>query len=111
MDDIVEDYHGTPVADPYRWLEDTEAPDTRAWWTEQNVLVEKVVSGVPAREEIRQRLTELWDFPKRTAPFRHGARWFQLRNTGLQDQPVLHVGDSPGAEGTVLLDPNSLAAD
>ena len=110
-DDVVDDYHGTPVADPYRWLEDTEAPDTRAWWTQQNALVEEFVSAVPAREEIRTRLTELWDFPKRTAPFRYGDRWFQLRNTGLQNQSVLFVGDAPGAEGTVLLDPNALAAD
>ena len=110
-DDVVDDYHGTPVADPYRWLEDTEAPDTRSWWTEQNALVEEFVSAVPARDEIRQRLTELWDFPKRTAPFRYGDRWFHFRNSGLQNQNVLYVGDTPADEGTVLLDPNALAAD
>ena len=110
-DDVVDDYHGTSVADPYRWLEDTEAPDTREWWTQQNALVEDFVSAVPAREEIRQRLTELWDFPKRTAPFRYGDRWFHFRNTGLQNQNVLYVADSPADEGRVLLDPNVLAAD
>jgi prolyl oligopeptidase len=111
QDDVVDDYHGTPVADPYRWLEDTEAPDTRAWWAAQNELVEQFVATVPARDQIRQQLTELWDFPKQTAPFRHGDHWFQFRNTGLQDQPVLFVGDAPASGDRVLLDPNALAAD
>lgn len=110
-DDVVDDYHGTKVADPYRWLEDTEAPDTHAWWSAQNALVEEFVSAVPSREEIRDRLTELWDFPRQNAPFRHGQHWFQLRNTGLQNQAVLYVGDAPAAEGRVLLDPNTLAED
>lgn len=110
-DDIVEDYHGTKVADPYRWLEDTEAPETHAWWSANNVLVEEFVSAVPSRDAIRERLTELWDFEKRTTPFRHGARWFQFRNTGLQNQAVLFVGDAPGEGDRVLLDPNTLAAD
>jgi prolyl oligopeptidase len=106
--DQVDDYHGTVIRDPYRPLEDTDAPAARAWITAQNVLTEDVLEGVPARPEIRRRLTELWSVPRAGAPWRRGDRWFQLRNTGLQDQDVLWTSATPGGEGNVLLDPNTL---
>jgi prolyl oligopeptidase len=106
--DQVDDYHGTVIRDPYRPLEDTDAPAARAWITAQNVLTEDVLEGVPARPEIRRRLTELWSVPRAGAPWRRGDRWFQLRNAGLQDQDVLWTSATPGGEGNVLLDPNTL---
>lgn len=109
--DQVDDYHGERVADPYRWLEDTNSEPTRAWIEAENALTEAWLSRVGEREEIRRRLAEVWDYPRAGAPFQRGQRWFQLRNSGLQNQDVLYVMDGPEAEGRVLLDPNELSAD
>jgi prolyl oligopeptidase len=108
--DQVDDYHGTPIADPYRPLEDADAPATREWISAQNELTARVLGELPARQAIRERLAELWNYPRAGAPWRRGERWFQLRNTGLQDQDVLWTADGPEAEGTALLDPNRLSA-
>lgn len=107
----VDDHHGEVVADPYRWLEDTNAPETRAWIAAQNEVTQAWLSSVPARDEIRARLGELWDYPKYGVPFERGGRWFQSRNSGLQDQSVLWVMSGPEEEGRVLLDPNRLSED
>jgi len=107
----VDDFHGTPVADPYRWLEDVDSPGTRAWIAAQNDVTFSFLEGIPARDRIRRRLTELWDYPKRWAPLERGGRYFQVRNTGLQNQDILHVMDGPEAEARVLLDPNLLSED
>jgi len=104
--DQVDDYHGTLVADPYRPLEDTDAPESRRWIEAENELTEAFLAGVRARGEIRERLTELWNFPRAGAPWRRGPFWFQLRNTGLQNQDVLWRSDAPDGAGQVLLDPN-----
>ena len=109
--DQVDDYHGTRIADPYRPLEDSDAVSSREWIAAQNELTSRVLDGLPARSAIRARLAELWDFPRVGAPWRRGGRWFQLRNTGLQDQDVLWTADGPAAEGIVLIDPNGLSAD
>jgi len=109
-DDTVDDYHGTPIADPYRPLEDSDAPPTRAWIEAQNALTKAFLDAAPARAEIRERLGQLWDFPRAGSPWRRGDRWFGLRNTGLQDQDVLWTADAPEADGRVLLDPNGLNA-
>ena len=106
--DQVDDYHGTSIADPYRPLEDTEAPATRAWIAAENALTDGLLSAIPARAAIRSRLAELWDYPRAGAPWRRGGRWFQMRNTGLQDQDVLWTADGPEEEGRTLLDPNGL---
>ena len=107
--DQVDDFHGERIADPYRPLEDTDAPATRAWIEAQNALTTRVLDEASARPAIRRRLAELWDHPRAGAPWRRGDRWFQLRNTGLQDQDVLWTADAPEAEGSVLLDPNTLS--
>ncbi len=109
--DQVDDYHGELVADPYRWLEDTNASETKAWIEAENELTEEWLSQVKAREEIGRRLSELWDYPRFKAPFERGMRWFQLRNSGLQNQDVLYVAESAEDEGRVLLDPNELSPD
>ncbi len=109
--DVVEELHGVAIADPFRWLESADDPDTRAWVAAQNQLTESFLARVPAREEIRARLSELWDYPRFDVPFERGGRWFQTRNTGLQDQGVLYVAASPGGEGRVVLDPNTRSED
>ncbi|MFN8475488.1 MAG: prolyl oligopeptidase family serine peptidase [Anaerolineae bacterium] len=109
--DQIDDYHGIRVADPYRWLEDTDAPETRAWIETQNALTFDFLSCIPSRDGIRRRLTELWDIPTRWAPVKRGGRYFQLRNTGLQNQDALYVMDALDGEARILLDPNALSAD
>lgn len=109
--DQVDDHHGTPVADPYRWLEDTEAADTREWIAAQQAVTEQWLQDAPSRDALRRRLTELWDHPRRGAPWRRGDRWFQLRNSGLQGQEVLWTMPAPDAPGEVLLDPNTWSDD
>ncbi len=109
--DQVDDYHGTRVLDSYRWLENTESPETKAWIEAQNALTFSYLDQIPARQHLRQRLAELWDFPKAWAPVRYGGRYFQLRNTGLQNQNVLFVMDTPSEVGQVLMDPNTLSED
>ena len=109
--DQVDDYHGRFVADPYRWLEDTDSDETRAWINAQNEVTGSWLSAVPERDRLRQRLEELWDRPRSGTPWRRGDRWFQLRNTGLQNQDVLWTMDAPDHHGRVLLDPNTLSDD
>lgn len=107
-----DDYFGTRVADPYRWLEQSADTERVARWIEaQNRVTHNWLAGNEDRETIRQRLTELWNYPKRYQPVRRGSRWFQLRNSGLQNQDVLWVMEHESAEGRVLLDPNTLAED
>lgn len=109
--DVVENYHGTPVVDPYRWMENEEDSDLKAWIEEQNKLTFGYIRGVPEREKIKQRLTELWNYPKYSVPFRRGTRYFFSKNDGLQNQSVVYVQE--GLKGTpkVVIDPNTLSTD
>lgn len=109
--DQVDDYHGTRVADPYRWLEDVDAPDTRAWIEAENALTFEFLAGVPEREAIRRRLTALWDYPRYGTPFKKRGQYHFLKNDGLQNQAVLYRQPSRDAEPSVLLDPNALSPD
>jgi len=109
--DVVDDYHGTRVADPYRWLEDVDSPETRAWVEAQNRITFAYLEEIPERERIRRRLTELWDYPKYGAPFKKGGRYFFFKNSGLQNQSVLYSQSSLTAQPAVLLDPNTLSPD
>jgi prolyl oligopeptidase len=111
LGDDADDYHGELIPDPYRWLEDTGSAETSAWIKAENELTAEYLAAVPEREAIRARLTELWDHPVFGVPFERGGRWFQFRNSGLQNQPVLQAMDAPDAEGRVLLDTNLLSED
>jgi len=109
--DQVDRYHGVEVRDPYRWLEDPDSPEARAWIDAQNRVTFAYLERIPGRKTIRKRLAQLWDFPRQFAPLQKGGRYFELRNTGLQNQDVLFVRDRLDAEPRVLLDPNTLSAD
>src|SRR3989440_8254472 len=109
--DVVDEYHGTKVPDPYRWLEDPDAPATRAWIEAENRLTEAYLAQIPARERIRERLRRLWDYPKYGAPFHKAGRYFYFKNDGLQNQSVLYTQAALTADPAVLLDPNLLSAD
>lgn len=106
-----DDYHGESVADPYRWLEATDDPETATWIDEQSALTESFLAAVPDRQAMRSRLRQLWDYPRQGVPYRRGGRWFQWRQPGLADQPRLYVCTRPHEEGSLLLDPNRLADD
>jgi prolyl oligopeptidase len=109
--DQVDDYFGTLVPDPYRWLEDVDSPQTRRWIDEQNALSESVLETVPQRAAIRARLTEVWDYERRGVPERAGETYAYFRNTGLQNQAVLYVTRDLAEPGRVLLDPNTFSPD
>jgi prolyl oligopeptidase len=107
----VDNYHGTLVPDPYRWLEDVDSAETLEWIQHQNELTFSMLEKIPARQNIRNRLTELWDFSKAWAPHKKGKWYFQERNSGLQNQNVLYVMESLKSKARVLLDPNTLSED
>ncbi len=109
--DVVDDYHGTRVPDPYRWLEDPDSPESRAWIEAQNRLTAAYLAEIPARAALRERLTKLWNYPKYGTPFRKARRYFFFKNDGLQNQSVLYKQASLTADPETLLDPNVLSED
>lgn len=111
QDDLVEELHGEAVPDPYRWLEDPDSPDTAEWVAAENELTQSYLATIPSRSEIHDRLAALWNFSRTGVPWQRGDQWFVTRNDGLQNQPVLYVGDEPAAANRALLDPNALSPD
>ena len=107
----VDVYSGTSVPDPYRWLEDVDAPSTTQWVAAENRLTDSFLAAVPQRAAIRNRLTQLWNYSRYSAPFKENGRYFYFQNTGLQNQSVLLVQDGMNASPRVLLDPNILSSD
>ena len=109
--DVVEEYPGGRIADPYRWLEDLNAAETKAWVAAQNVVTFGFLEKLPQRAAIRRRLTELQDYPRVSLPLREAGRIFYRRNSGLQKQAPLYVRDSLSGEPSLLIDPNALSPD
>src|SRR5437868_407572 len=109
--DQVDDYHGVKVADPYRWLEDTDSAATHAWVETENKVTFGYLEQIPYRKAIRDRMMKLWNFERFTVPEQQGGRYFYQHNNGLQNQNVLLVAESLKAEPRTLLDPNTLSAD
>jgi prolyl oligopeptidase len=109
--DTVDEIHGTRVADPYRWLEDDNSAETKAWVTAQNEVTFGFMDRIPQRRDIRGRLADLWNFERTGAPQEFGGKWFFTHNTGLQNQSVLKVAGSLREDGRLLLDPNTLSKD
>ncbi|MFV0477129.1 MAG: prolyl oligopeptidase family serine peptidase [Parahaliea sp.] len=108
-----DNYHGTAVADPYRWLEEDvrESKGVADWVAVQNTLTFDYLSGLPAREAIKSRLTTLWDYERYSAPERHGDHYFYHYNNGLQNQAVIYRSREPGKDAELVLDPNKWSAD
>ena len=114
--DVQDDYHGTIVPDPYRWLEDPESEETVAFVKAQNALTRRALDAIPARDDVEERLRQLWDYPK-VSPLRRRetgdgrTRYFFLKNEGLQNQPALYRQDGLDGEPQTVVDPNALSAE
>ena len=109
----VDDYHGVRVADPYRWLEDIDSPEVKAWVVAQNRVTADYLARLPNREQIKARLTALWNYPRVSIPFWEGGHWFYTRNSGLQRQGVVYTRRQTldGPERMLRLDPDRLSPD
>ena len=109
--DVADDYFGTKVPDPYRWFEDLNSEDVKAWVEAENEVTFSYLEQIPFREKIRQRLTELYDYPKYSSPYRAGDHYFFYKNEGLQNQSVIYVQKGLEGEPKVFIDPNELSPD
>ncbi|MDA3824130.1 MAG: prolyl oligopeptidase family serine peptidase [Bacteroidales bacterium] len=109
--DHVDNYYGTEVPDPYRWLEDDNSEETKAWVLAQNEVTFNYLDKIPFREAMKDRLTEVWNYPKMGNPFMKKGIYFYTYNTGLQNQSVIYKKSSLEAEGEIFLDPNTLSED
>ncbi len=112
-EDVKEELHGQEIVDPYRWLENDVREDKRvaAWVEAQNKVTNAYLAGIPGRDKIREQLTELWNYPKYSAPFKVGGRYYFSKNDGLQNQAVLYTMASLDGEPSVLIDPNEWSDD
>lgn len=109
--DVVDNYHGTEVPDPYRWLEDDTSEETAAWVKAENEVTFSYLESIPFRDALKQRMTEIWNYPKMGTPFKEGDLYFYTYNTGLQNQSILYVKRNLEDEGEVFLDPNGFSED
>ncbi|NER05703.1 MAG: S9 family peptidase [Okeania sp. SIO3C4] len=109
--DIVENYHGVEVPDPYRWLEDPNSKKTQEWVKAQNEITFNYLAEISERETIKKRLTQIWDYEKYSIPFKEGDRYFYYKNDGLQNQSILYTLPTLDAEPKVLIDPNKFSED
>src|SRR5262249_19727007 len=111
--DQVDDYHGTKVEDPYRWLEADvrTSKEVADWVAAENEITSAYLKSIPEREAIKKRITELWNYEKISSPSRHGPRYVISKNNGLQNQSVLYTQETLDSEPKVLLDPNLWSKD
>ena len=109
--EVSDDYFGTRVADPYRWLENLDSAAVRDWVAAQNALAQPRLQELPQREWVKARLTELWNYERFEVPVKRGGRYFYLHNDGQQNQSALLVAERSDAPGRVLFDPNTARAD
>ncbi len=109
--DQVDDYFGTKVPDPYRWLEDDTSAQTAEWVKAQNAVTFAYLEQIPYRTKIQERLTKIWDYPKVSAPYKEGGRYYFSRNSGIQNQFVQYSKETLDGEERMVLDPNTFSAD
>lgn len=107
--DVVDDYHGTKIPDPYRWMEDLDCQQTAEWVAAQNAVTEPYLAALPHREPLKARLTELWNYPRVGLPHVEAGQLFYTKNTGLQRQAPLYVRSGRDAEPRLVLDPNAIS--
>ena len=110
-DSTTDNYFGKAIADPYRWLENDTSAETKAWVVAQNKVTQNYLSQIPYREDIKKRLTEIWNYPKESAPFKVGEYYFFTKNDGLQNQGVWFIKKGLDGKEETFLDPNKLTAD
>jgi prolyl oligopeptidase len=108
---VTDNYFGTTVADPYRWLEDVDSAQTTSWVRAEGDLTRAYLDAIPQRAAIRAAFSKLLNYERLSVPFREGKHWFYLRNSGLQNQAILYIRDSETGPARVLLDPNTFSAD
>lgn len=108
---VTDTYFGTTVADPYRWMENIDAPETTAWVAAEGALTRGYLDAIPQRAAIKDRLTQVINYEKFGLPFREGRHYFYTHNSGLQNQAVYYIADSPTQTGRVFFDPNTLSKD
>jgi prolyl oligopeptidase len=109
--DHIDDYFGTKVADPYRWLEDDTAAAVAQWVEAQNAVTFSYLEKIPYRDKIKERLTAIWNYPRYSSPFREGKFYYYYKNDGLQNQSVLYRQNSPDSGGEVFINPNTFSED
>ncbi|OGC92094.1 MAG: hypothetical protein A2142_06020 [candidate division Zixibacteria bacterium RBG_16_48_11] len=109
--DVADTLHGVIISDPYRWLENDSDPEVWKFVEEENKLTRSYLDRIPQRKEIEKRITELWNYPKVSAPYKKGNRYFVMKNDGLQNQSVLYVQKELKSQPEVLIDPNTFSAD
>src|SRR5262245_60914298 len=107
----VDNYFGTEVPDPYRWLEDETSADTKNWVEAQNALTFSYLDRIPYREKLKARLTQLYNYPRISAPFRRGDTFFFTKNDGLQNQSVYYIQKGLNGKPEEFLDPNKFSSD
>jgi prolyl oligopeptidase len=111
MGDVVEDYHGTKVADPYRWMESLDSPEVATWIKAQNAVTDPYLDALPRRQSLNERLTALWNYPRVGVPTLEGGRMFYAKNTGLQRQSPIYTRTSVDAPPSLVIDPNAISED
>jgi prolyl oligopeptidase len=109
--DQVDDYFGTKVADPYRWLEDDNSEETKQWVSEENVVTQHYLATISFRDSIKKKLTAMWNYEKYSSPFKEGAYYYYYKNEGLQNQPVLYRQSGFTGTPEVFIDPNTMSKD
>lgn len=110
-DETVDDYHGTAIQDPYRWLEDDNSKETAEWVTNQNKVTFDYLDQIPYREAIKNRLKDVWNFERFGTPFKEGGKYYYFKNDGLQNQAVLYEQETLDGASTIVLDPNNFSED
>ncbi len=108
---VTENYHGTQIADPYRWLEDDQSTETKEWVTRQNIVTNGYLSQIPFRDKVKARLEQIFDYEKYAPPFKEGGKYYFFKNDGLQNQSVLYVQDNLNSQAEIVLDPNKFSTD
>ncbi|MCC7466875.1 MAG: S9 family peptidase [Saprospiraceae bacterium] len=108
---VTDNYHGTSIADPYRWLEDDQSAETKDWVSRQNIVTNGYLGQIPFRDKVKQRLEQIFNFEKYGTPFKEGGKYYYFKNDGLQNQSVLYVQENLNSQAEMVLDPNKFSED